>query len=82
MIQRRTQNLDLQTENVLKRAEELIKSGEKKNALLQLQTVLINKKHKLWNSKIDSIMVKFIELAVELRKSSEIKSTLTQVKKF
>jgi len=56
-------------ENALKRAEELIEVGKKQDALETLHAAIQYKKFRnLWTNTIESIMVRHLELCVDLKK--------------
>jgi len=65
-------------ENALRRAEELIAIGNKYEALVALQSVITSKKFRMWQQVYESIMLKYIELCVELRKGKFAKDGLHQ----
>eukprot|EP00735_Rhodelphis_limneticus_P009051 TRINITY_DN2504_c0_g1::TRINITY_DN2504_c0_g1_i1::g.19223::m.19223 TRINITY_DN2504_c0_g1::TRINITY_DN2504_c0_g1_i1::g.19223 ORF type:complete len:1149 (-),score=422.51,sp/Q9LD55/EIF3A_ARATH/43.52/0.0,PCI/PF01399.22/1.4e+03,PCI/PF01399.22/1.1e-15,PCI/PF01399.22/1.5e+04,Apc5/PF12862.2/0.34 TRINITY_DN2504_c0_g1_i1:363-3722(-) len=65
-------------ENALKRAEEMIAVGQKQGALNALHDLLTSKRHRQWQSVLESIMKKYIDLCVELRKNRLAKDGLIQ----
>jgi len=66
-------------ENALKRAEELIEVGNKKNALDTLKDALNNRKWRNnWSPTIEKIIIKYLELCVELKKISYAREGLIQ----
>ena len=58
----------LQPENALKRAEELIAVGQPQAALDTLQEVVTNKRFRQWQKPHEKIMLKHIDLCVQLQK--------------
>eukprot|EP00428_Durinskia_dybowskii_P000002 CAMPEP_0170292592 /NCGR_PEP_ID=MMETSP0116_2-20130129/46392_1 /TAXON_ID=400756 /ORGANISM="Durinskia baltica, Strain CSIRO CS-38" /LENGTH=900 /DNA_ID=CAMNT_0010544087 /DNA_START=104 /DNA_END=2803 /DNA_ORIENTATION=+ len=66
-------------ENALKRAEELIDVGKKQDALDTLHAAIQHRKvRNLWTSTIEKIMVKHLELCVELKKMRTAREGLYQ----
>lgn len=66
-------------ESALKRAEELLDVGRQQDALETLHAALTNKKNnRLWTSTIEQIMVKHLELCVELKRFRQAKDGLYQ----
>eukprot|EP00741_Cyanophora_paradoxa_P015296 tig00000194_g14765.t1 len=65
-------------ENALKRAEELIAVGQKPAALQALHDVITSKRHRNWQAVLEKIIVKYIDLCVELRKGKMAKDGLIQ----
>mmetsp|Transcript_33594 Transcript_33594/g.54432 ORF Transcript_33594/g.54432 Transcript_33594/m.54432 type:complete len:1134 (+) Transcript_33594:97-3498(+) len=65
-------------ENALKRAEELIAVGQKNVALQALHDVITSKRHRTWQKVLEKVMIKYIELCVELRKGKMAKDGLIQ----
>uniref|UniRef100_A0A7S0YIT4 PCI domain-containing protein n=1 Tax=Polytomella parva TaxID=51329 RepID=A0A7S0YIT4_9CHLO len=64
-------------ENALKRAEELEKVGQKENALNILhETMTAKKSQATWSKQYADIMVKLLDLAVELKKKNIAKESL------
>lgn len=60
------------------RFTELINVGQKPSALQALQDVIREKKHRTWSKTLEKIMLKFVELCVELRKGRVAKDGLIQ----
>ncbi|KAI1305932.1 Eukaryotic translation initiation factor 3 subunit A [Halotydeus destructor] len=67
-------------ENALKRANEFIDVDKKLEALEILCDVLRSRKHRIWQKTHHDIMVKYLELCVELRKSYVAKEGIYQYK--
>jgi len=67
-------------ENALKRANEFIDVGKKVEALMILCDVLRSRKHRTWQKYHEDIMMKYLELCVELRKSYVAKEGIYQYK--
>mmetsp|Transcript_23469 Transcript_23469/g.52737 ORF Transcript_23469/g.52737 Transcript_23469/m.52737 type:complete len:1166 (+) Transcript_23469:139-3636(+) len=66
-------------ENALKRAEELIAVGKKQDALDTLHAAMQNRKFRnLWTTTIERIMVRHLELCVELKKMRTAREGLYQ----
>ena len=65
-------------ENALKRADELCNVGQKENALVALHDVLSSKRHRMWQPSIEDVILRFIDLCVELRKGKAAKDGLVQ----
>ncbi|GMI84441.1 eukaryotic translation initiation factor 3A [Hibiscus trionum] len=65
-------------ENALKRAEELINVGQKQDALLALHNVITSKRHRAWQKPLEKIMLKYVELCVDMRKGRFAKDGLIQ----
>ncbi len=57
---------------------ELIAIGNKNEALIALQSVITNKKFRVWQQVYEPIMLKYIELCVDLRKGKFAKDGLHQ----
>ena len=55
-------------ENALKRAEELIAVGQPHAALQTLHDVITSKRHRTWQKILETIMFKYVDLCVELKK--------------
>ncbi|KAI2803103.1 Eukaryotic translation initiation factor 3 subunit A [Blomia tropicalis] len=67
-------------ENALKRANEFIEVQNKHRALEILCDVLHSKKHRTWQKKHEEIMMKYLELCVELKQSFVAKEGIYQYK--
>ncbi|XP_064630088.1 eukaryotic translation initiation factor 3 subunit A-like [Lineus longissimus] len=67
-------------ENALKRANEFIDVGKKQRALDALYDVIKSKKHRTWQKIHEPIMLKYLELCVDLKKSHVAKEGLYQYK--
>lgn len=65
-------------ENALKRANEFIDVGEKQWALDALYDVIKSRKHRTWQKIHEPIMIKYLELCVDLKKSHVAKEGLYQ----
>lgn len=65
-------------ENALKRAEELENVGQKGSALQALHDIVTSKKHRTWSKTHESIMMKHLDLVVELKKRNYAKEALMQ----
>ncbi|GJN05987.1 hypothetical protein PR202_ga23668 [Eleusine coracana subsp. coracana] len=65
-------------ENALKRAEELIHVGQKQAALQALHDVITSKRYRSWQKPLERIMMKYVELCVDLRKGRFAKDGLIQ----
>ncbi|KAL6627533.1 hypothetical protein ACP70R_031259 [Stipagrostis hirtigluma subsp. patula] len=65
-------------ENALKRAEELIHVGQKQAALQALHDLITSKRYRSWQKPLEKIMMKYVELCVELRKGRFAKDGLIQ----
>ncbi|GJN37643.1 hypothetical protein PR202_gb26619 [Eleusine coracana subsp. coracana] len=65
-------------ENALKRAEELIHVGQKQAALHALHDVITSKRYRSWQKPLERIMMKYVELCVDLRKGRFAKDGLIQ----
>jgi translation initiation factor 3 subunit A len=65
-------------ENALKRAEELEAVGQKQSALQQLHDVVTSKKHRTWSKTYESIMLRLVDLCVEMKKRNHAKEALMQ----
>ncbi|XP_054167038.1 eukaryotic translation initiation factor 3 subunit A-like [Oppia nitens] len=66
--------------NALKRANEFIDVGKKPRALEILCDVLRSRKHRTWQKEHPDIMMKYLELCVELKKSYVAKEGIYQYK--
>ncbi|KAM0900272.1 hypothetical protein ACQ4PT_020741 [Festuca glaucescens] len=65
-------------ENALKRAEELINVGQKLAALQALHDLITSKRYRSWQKPLEKIMMKYVELCVDLRKGRFAKDGLIQ----
>ena len=65
-------------ENALKRAEELIRVGQKQPALQALHDVITSKRHRTWQKSLEQVMFKYVELCVDMRKGRFAKEGLIQ----
>lgn len=65
-------------ENALKRAEELENVGQKGSALQALHEIVTSKKNRTWSKMYEGIMVKHLDLVVELKKRNYAKEALMQ----
>jgi len=65
-------------ENALNRAEQLLKVGQQNVALQTLYDVITDSQNRRrqWNKSFEGVMLKFVELAVELKKTHMIKEAL------
>ncbi|GJQ11810.1 hypothetical protein GpartN1_g3601.t1 [Galdieria partita] len=65
-------------ENALNRAEQLLKVGQQSVALQTLYDVITDSQNRRrqWNKSFEGVMLKFVELAVELKKTLMIKEAL------
>uniref|UniRef100_A0A915IK11 Eukaryotic translation initiation factor 3 subunit 10 n=1 Tax=Romanomermis culicivorax TaxID=13658 RepID=A0A915IK11_ROMCU len=68
----------LKPENALRRANELVEVGRKQDALDTLHEVIKNRKVRQWTKVHEQIMLKHLELCVELRKPHLAKDGLFQ----
>lgn len=59
---------------------ELIAVGQKETALQTLHDVITSKRHRTWSKTLESIMLKYVELCVEMRKGKVAKEGLHQYK--
>eukprot|EP00983_Pelagomonas_calceolata_P127641 1161425-Pelagomonas_calceolata.AAC.10 len=65
-------------ENALKRAEELENVGQKGSALQALHDIVTSKKHRTWSKTHEAIMLKHLDLVVEMKKRNYAKEALMQ----
>ncbi|XP_023210598.1 eukaryotic translation initiation factor 3 subunit A-like [Centruroides sculpturatus] len=65
-------------ENALKRASEFIDVGKKQRALDALYDVIKSRKHRTWQKIHEPIMMKYLQLCVDLKKSHIAKEGLFQ----
>ena len=59
-------------QNALKRCEELMQVGQTERAFLVLHSTVTSDKIKGWDKSVEDIMLRYVELVVELRKVGEI----------
>ncbi|CAM0944423.1 unnamed protein product [Alopecurus aequalis] len=65
-------------ENALKRADELIHVGQKQAALQALHDLITSKRYRSWQKPLEKIMMRYVELCVDLRKGRFAKDGLIQ----
>ncbi|KAL6064760.1 Eukaryotic translation initiation factor 3 subunit A [Balamuthia mandrillaris] len=65
-------------ENALKRAQEFLEVGHREEALNALRGVITSKRHRTWQKSHEALMLKYINLCVELRRGKEAKDGLHQ----
>ncbi|GMH18914.1 hypothetical protein Nepgr_020755 [Nepenthes gracilis] len=65
-------------ENALKRAEELINVGQKQDALQALHDLITSKRYRAWQKTLERIMLKYVELCVDMRRGRFAKDGLIQ----
>lgn len=65
-------------ENYLKRSEELWAVGQKGSALQVLHDIVTSKKHRTWSKTHEAIMIRHLDLVVEMRKRNYAKEALMQ----
>eukprot|EP00667_Euglena_gracilis_P003146 EG_transcript_3156 len=65
-------------ENALKRAEELIAQDQPVRALNALHDVISNRKYRVWQACLEDIMLKHIDLCIDLRKGKHARDGLIQ----
>ncbi|XP_049850253.1 uncharacterized protein LOC126322383 [Schistocerca gregaria] len=70
----------LKPDNALKRAEELISLGYKQKALELLHPVILSPRCRSWTKPIETLIIRFLGLCVELRQSELAKEALYQFK--
>eukprot|EP01111_Echinosteliopsis_oligospora_P004803 TRINITY_DN1787_c0_g1_i7.p1 TRINITY_DN1787_c0_g1~~TRINITY_DN1787_c0_g1_i7.p1 ORF type:complete len:1162 (-),score=459.28 TRINITY_DN1787_c0_g1_i7:100-3585(-) len=70
----------IKPENALKKAEDLITVGQKDHALQSLHDVITSRRNRTWSKILESIMLKYIELCVDMRKEKMAKEGLHQYK--
>ena len=63
-------------ENALKRSQELIAVGQSHAALQALHDVITSKRHRTWQKILETIMFKYVDLCVELKKGRYAKDGL------
>eukprot|EP01090_Pellita_catalonica_P013591 TRINITY_DN3270_c0_g1_i1.p1 TRINITY_DN3270_c0_g1~~TRINITY_DN3270_c0_g1_i1.p1 ORF type:complete len:1045 (+),score=239.98 TRINITY_DN3270_c0_g1_i1:68-3202(+) len=65
-------------ESALQRAEELIKVKQYSEALEALRYVITSRRHRTWQKTLEKLMLKYLDLCVQLRRSKEAKDGLHQ----
>lgn len=65
-------------ENALKRSDELEAIGQKAAALQTLHDVVCSKKHRTWSKTFEAIMMRHVELCVDMKKRNYAKEALLQ----
>ncbi len=65
-------------ENALKRSSELIAVGNRNAALEMLHSVFSNRKYKQWQPAYETLMIRYLDLCIELKKHREAKDGLHQ----
>ena len=65
-------------ENALKRAEELLMVGQKGAALHALHDVITSRRHRTWGKTQEKIMMKYVELCVEMKRARFARDGLIQ----
>ncbi|KAG2498414.1 hypothetical protein HYH03_003672 [Edaphochlamys debaryana] len=65
-------------ENALKRADELEAIGQKSAALQTLHDVVCSKRHRTWSKTFEAIMMRHVELCVDMQKRTHAKEALLQ----
>jgi translation initiation factor 3 subunit A len=65
-------------ENALKRANELIAIGNQSGALELLHSVFAARRYKTWQKAYETLMIKYLDLCVDLQKHREAKDGLHQ----
>ena len=65
-------------ENYLKRSEELWAVGQKGSTLQVLHDIVTSKKHRTWSKTHEAIMIRHLDLVVEMRKRNYAKEALMQ----
>ncbi|XP_075486556.1 eukaryotic translation initiation factor 3 subunit A-like [Primulina tabacum] len=65
-------------ENALKRAEELINVGQKQEALEALHGFITSRRYRAWTRTHEKIMLKYVELCVDMRRGRHAKDGLIQ----
>lgn len=73
-------NIIFQPEKALKKAEELLTVGQASDALTMMHGVATNKKIRQWQAAFEPMMIRHVELCVELRKGKMAKDALYQYK--
>ena len=66
----------LKPENALKVADELIQVGQKQAALQTLHDIVTSKRHRTWQKVLETVMIKHLDLCVELKKGRVAKDAL------
>jgi translation initiation factor 3 subunit A len=65
-------------ENALKRADELENVGLRQAALQVLHDIITSKKHRTWSKTYEAIMMKHIDLCVDMKRRNTAKDGLMQ----
>ncbi|XP_073037677.1 eukaryotic translation initiation factor 3 subunit A-like isoform X1 [Primulina eburnea] len=65
-------------ENALKRAEELINVGQKQESLEALHSFITSRRYRAWTRTHEKIMLKYVELCVDMRRGRYAKDGLIQ----
>jgi len=65
-------------ENALKRAEELCAVGQRDAALVGMYDVLSSKRHRTWQPSMELVMMRYLDLCVDMRKAKAAKDGLIQ----
>ena len=65
-------------ENALKRAEELLTVGQRGAALHALHDVITSRRHRTWAKAHEKIMMKYVELCVEMKRARFARDGLVQ----
>eukprot|EP01010_Urceolus_cornutus_P002835 NODE_36_length_2899_cov_602.414737_g31_i0.p1 GENE.NODE_36_length_2899_cov_602.414737_g31_i0~~NODE_36_length_2899_cov_602.414737_g31_i0.p1 ORF type:complete len:892 (+),score=282.54 NODE_36_length_2899_cov_602.414737_g31_i0:73-2748(+) len=69
-------------ENALKRAEELIEQHQPIRALDALHDVISNRRYRVWQVCLEEIMLKHIDLCIQLRKGQKARDGLIQYRQI
>eukprot|EP01027_Heterolobosea_sp_BB2_P020391 GEZU01029097.1.p1 GENE.GEZU01029097.1~~GEZU01029097.1.p1 ORF type:complete len:1006 (+),score=440.49 GEZU01029097.1:35-3019(+) len=70
----------MKADSALKRAEELISADQQHEALKTLQNVVANKRNRTWTQNMENILMKYVELCVNMKKGKSAKDGLMQFK--
>lgn len=65
-------------ENALKRAEEFLAVGQRDAALVGMYDVLSSKRHRTWQPAMELVMIRYLDLCVDMRKAKAAKDGLIQ----
>merc|ERR1711965_658639 len=65
-------------ENALKRAEGLCAVGQRDAALVGMYDVLSSKRHRTWQPAMEQVMMRYLDLCVDMRKAKAAKDGLIQ----